>query len=164
MFAPRLCEASRRRHVRGALDASALSSSRHIEGGGVMMRRALDEPIPPDAKDVAVNRLRFLTAEPLARSADPTGTNQVRAPILASWRRSRELKVAADKVELPYLRDPDIDTPLTRSAEPVLRRLHEQLAGQPVSIVLTDAAGLVLIRRTADPGLERHLDGVLLAP
>jgi transcriptional regulator of acetoin/glycerol metabolism len=129
-----------------------------------MMRRALDEPIPPDAKDVAVNRLRFLTAEPLARSADPTGTNQVRAPILASWRRSRALKVAADKVELPYLRDPDIDTPLTRSAEPVLRRLHAQLAGQSVSIVLTDPAGLVLIRRTADAGLERYLDSVLLAP
>jgi sigma-54 dependent transcriptional regulator, acetoin dehydrogenase operon transcriptional activator AcoR len=113
--------------------------------------------IPPDAVGVAVNRLRFLTSEP----AEPA---QVRPPILASWHRSRALNVAADKIELPYLRDPDVDTPLTRSAEPVLRRLHEQLAGQAVSIVLTDPTGLVLNRRTADAGLERHLDHVLLAP
>jgi transcriptional regulator of acetoin/glycerol metabolism len=46
----------------------------------------------------------------------------------------------------------------------VLRRLHEQLAGQRISIVLTDATGLVLSRRTADTGLERHLDRVRLAP
>jgi transcriptional regulator of acetoin/glycerol metabolism len=113
--------------------------------------------IPPDAHGVAVNRLRFLTAEP----AEPS---QVRPPILASWHRSRALKVIADKIELPYQRDPDLDTPLMRSAEPVLRRLHEQLAGQAVSIVLTDPTGLVLSRRTADAGLERHLDRVRLAP
>jgi transcriptional regulator of acetoin/glycerol metabolism len=115
------------------------------------------ELIPPDAHGVAVNRLRFLTSEP----AEP---NQVRPPILASWHRSRALKVVADKIELPYLRAPDLDTPLMRSAEPVLRRLHEQLAGQAVSILLTDPTGLVLSRRTADAGLERHLDRVRLAP
>lgn len=113
--------------------------------------------IPPDGQDVAVNRLKFLTMD----QPEPT---RVRPAILASWRRSRELKVAADKVELPYVRDPNVDTPLTRSAEPVLARLHSQLVGQPVSIILTDAAGLVLSRRTGDPELERHLDRVLLAP
>lgn len=117
---------------------------------------ALDA-ISPDAKGVAVNRLRFLTSD----AAEP---DRVRPPILASWRRSQALKVVPDKIELPYLRDPDLDTPLTRSAEPVLRRLHEQLAGQAVSILLTDATGLVLSRRTADAGLERHLDRVHLAP
>jgi transcriptional regulator of acetoin/glycerol metabolism len=120
--------------------------------------------ILPDATEVAVNRLRFLTSEPLDRSGGPTGTQSVRPPILASWRRSRALKVAADKIELPYLRDPNMDTPLIRSAEPLISRLHAQLAGQAVSIVLTDPAGLVLIRRTADAGLERHLDKVRLAP
>ncbi len=113
--------------------------------------------LPPDAKDVAVNRLRFLTAE----RAEPS---RVRPSILASWQRSRAMKVAADKIELPYLRDPDVETPLARSAEPVLRRLHDQLAGQAVSIVLTDPTGLVLSRRTPDKDLERHLDRVLLAP
>src|SRR5215210_923708 len=115
------------------------------------------EVIPPDVQGVAGNRIRFLTADP----AEPA---QVRPPILASWHRSRAMKVVADKIELPYLRDPDLDTPLTRSAEPILRRLHEQLAGQAVSIVLTDPTGLVLSRRTADSGLERHLDRVRLAP
>ena len=90
--------------------------------------------------------------------------NRVRPSILASWYRSRDMKVAADRIELPYLRDPDIDTPLSRSAEPILKRLHEQLDGQAVSIVLTDPTGLVLSRRTADADLERHLDQVLLAP
>jgi sigma-54 dependent transcriptional regulator, acetoin dehydrogenase operon transcriptional activator AcoR len=113
--------------------------------------------IPPDASGLAGNRIRFLTA-------DGAEAAQVRPPILASWHRSRALKVMADKIELPYQRDPDLDTPLTRSAEPILRRLHEQLAGQAVSIVLTDPTGLVLSRRTADPGLERHLDRVRLAP
>lgn len=113
--------------------------------------------VPPDAQDLAANRLRFLTT-------DQPEPSRVRPMILASWRRSRALNVAADKLEMAYVRDPDIDTSLTRSAEPVLRRLHEQLVGQPVSILLTDAAGLVLSRRTADAGLERHLDRVLLAP
>jgi transcriptional regulator of acetoin/glycerol metabolism len=122
-----------------------------------MNRPSVGSALPPDAKDVAVNRLRFLTAE----RAEP---NRVRPSILASWHRSRDMKVAADKVELPYLRDPDSDTPLSRSAEPILKRLHEKLAGQAVSIVLTDPSGLVLSRRTADTDLERHLDKVLLAP
>jgi transcriptional regulator of acetoin/glycerol metabolism len=110
-----------------------------------------------DGEGVAVSRVRFLSAEP----SDP---NRVRPAILASWRRSRELKVAADKIELPYIRDPELDSPLTRSAEPVLRNLREQLDGQPVSIILTDHAGLVLSRRTGDADLDRHLDTVLLAP
>jgi transcriptional regulator of acetoin/glycerol metabolism len=110
-----------------------------------------------DRDDLALSRIRFLTAEPVEPS-------RVRPAILASWRRSRDLKVAADKIELPYIRDPDTDSGLTRSAEPVLRRLHEQLDGQPMSIILTDQAGLVLSRRTADADLERHLDKVLLVP
>lgn len=111
----------------------------------------------PDGDHVAASRVQFLTAEPVA-------PDHVRGSIVASWRRSRDLKVAADKIEMPYVRDPDIDTPLTRSAEPVLRNLKEQLDGQPVSIVLTDPAGVVLRRLTANSDLERHLDSVLLAP
>jgi transcriptional regulator of acetoin/glycerol metabolism len=113
--------------------------------------------IPPDAQGVAVNRLRFLTAERAEAS-------RVRPPILASWQRSRELNVAADKIELPYRPDVNIDTPLTRSAEPVLQWLYGRLSGQAVSIILTDPTGLVLSRRTTDAALERHLDRVLLAP
>src|ERR1700710_283462 len=118
---------------------------------------APDEMTPVDARGLAVSRERFLTAD----TAEPA---QVRPAILASWRRSRDLHVAANRIEMPYIRDPDIDTQLTRSAEPVLQRLRDQLDGQPVSIIVTDATGLVLSRRTADAELDRHLDTVRLAP
>jgi sigma-54 dependent transcriptional regulator, acetoin dehydrogenase operon transcriptional activator AcoR len=114
-------------------------------------------PALTDGDGLAETRVRFLTAEPV----EP---GQVRETILASWLRSRRGNVAADRIEMPYVRDPNLDTPLTRSAEPVLRRLHEQLAGQPISIVLTDNAGLVLSRLTGDADLARHLDSVLLVP
>jgi len=106
---------------------------------------------------LAEARDRFLAAEPV----DP---NAVRKPILASWWRSRQWHVAADHIDLSYLHDPNLETTLARTADPVLRHLHEQLDGQPISIILTDADGLVLTRLTADHDLERHLDGVKLAP
>ena len=112
----------------------------------------------PTGKDhLAEARDRFLAAEPV----DP---NAVRKPILASWWRSRQWHVAADHVELDYLRDPDLETTLARTADPVLRHLHEQLDGQPISIILTDADGLVLARLTGDHDLERALDSIKLAP
>jgi transcriptional regulator of acetoin/glycerol metabolism len=114
-------------------------------------------PILADGDGLAETRVRFLTAEPVA-------PGQVRESILASWLRSKRSNVAADRIEMPYVRDPNLDTPLTRSADPVLARLHEQLAGQPISIVLTDHAGLVLSRLTGDADLARHLDSVLLVP
>jgi len=110
-----------------------------------------------DGDHVADSRVRFLTAEPVV-------PGRVRGTIVASWQRSRDSSVAADRVKLPYISDPDIDTPLTRSAEPVLRALREQLDGQSVSAILTDPTGLVLSRLTAAHDLERHLDSVLLAP
>jgi sigma-54 dependent transcriptional regulator, acetoin dehydrogenase operon transcriptional activator AcoR len=102
-------------------------------------------------------RERFLTGEPV----DP---GQVREVILASWRRSRQWHVAADRVDLSYVRDPDLDTPLARTALPVLRNLRENLQGELVSVVLTDAHGVALCRLTAGHDLERHLDRVQLAP
>jgi len=116
-------------------------------------------PLPPSAGSarLAEARERFLTSEPVPRGC-------VREPILASWWRSRDWRVAADRVELSYIRDPNLDTPLTRNAIPVLRNLHEHLDGQPISIILTDAAGVVLSRMTADHDLERQLDAVQLAP
>ncbi len=122
-----------------------------------MVPTAVHLPALADSKGLAETRERFLTAE----SVRP---NEVREPILASWWRSRQWKVAADRVALPYVRDPNLDTPLTRNAMPVLRNLREHLDGQPISVILTDAAGVVLSRMTADHDLERHLDGVQLAP
>src|SRR5882724_3732229 len=100
---------------------------------------------------LAAARDRFLAAEPV----DPRA---VREPILASWRRSQLSKVAADNLDPNFLRAPDLEGVLARSAAPVLRHLYQQLDGQPISIVLTDATGMILVRLTGDPGLERQLD------
>lgn len=83
--------------------------------------------------------------------------------VLNSWLRSRDLHVHPDRVDLPYLREPDTDTPLTHAAAPVLRRIADDLSEQAVSVVLTSADGLVLDRIAADAKIERMLDDVRLA-
>jgi sigma-54 dependent transcriptional regulator, acetoin dehydrogenase operon transcriptional activator AcoR len=122
-----------------------------------MSPAAARPPALTDGDRLAETRVRFLTAE----TVDP---NQVRDTILASWWRSRRWNVAADHIDIAYTGDPDLDTPLTRSAMPVLRHLREHLEGQPISVILTDAAGVVLTRLVADHDLDRHLDSVQLAP
>ena len=110
-----------------------------------------------DDTGLARTRIRFLTRE----SIEP---DQVREAILASWWRSREFHVPADHIDLPYVRDQDLDTPLIHAATPVLERLGDQLDGQPISLILTDPTGVVLSQRTGDPDLHRHLERVELAP
>src|SRR6201981_3080570 len=115
-------------------------------------------PPPQTSRDLlAEARVQFLQAEPVDSAA-------VRKPILASWWRSRQWHVAADHVDLDYLHEPDLETRLARGAEPVLRKLHEELSGQAISVILTDADGLVLARLTGDRDLERALDRIKLAP
>jgi sigma-54 dependent transcriptional regulator, acetoin dehydrogenase operon transcriptional activator AcoR len=108
-----------------------------------------------------LNRMAQARASFLTRGeAQPP---EVREAILASWRRSREWNVRPDHIELPYVRDPDLDSSLARSAMPVLRQLGDYLDGQPVSAILIDGAGIVQSRLAADDDLERHLDDVMLA-
>src|ERR1700685_2911597 len=125
-------------------------------GGEAFMARA-SMPLHAAKDKLAEARDRFLAAQPVDQAA-------VRKPILASWWRSRQWNVAADHIDLRYLHEPDLETRLARSAEPVRPRLRERLDGQPISIILTDAAGVVLSRLTADHDLERALDSVMLAP
>jgi sigma-54 dependent transcriptional regulator, acetoin dehydrogenase operon transcriptional activator AcoR len=96
-------------------------------------------------------------------AAGALSDDSVAPSVLSSWRRSRDLHVHPDRVELPYLREPDTDTPLTHAAAPVLRRIAEDLSEQAVSVVLTSADGLVLDRIAADSKIERMLDDVRLA-
>jgi sigma-54 dependent transcriptional regulator, acetoin dehydrogenase operon transcriptional activator AcoR len=112
---------------------------------------------PSNDAGLARARVRFLTSEPVAGG-------EVRDDILTSWRRSQQFEVAADKIEHPYIPDTDPDTPLIRAAEPVLRRLGEQLDGQPISVILTDRNGVVLTQHTGDLDLHRHLENVELVP
>ncbi|MBX7434902.1 siderophore-interacting protein [Mycobacterium sp. Y57] len=110
--------------------------------------------------DSAVNlrraRERFLSAGAL-------DSGIVAPSVLNSWQRSRALQVHPDRVDLPYVRDPDTDTPLVHAAAPVLQRIADDLAAQAVSVVLTSADGVVLERIAADPALLRALDDVRLA-
>ena len=106
-----------------------------MAGGGGMPGGA---SVRPDVADIRLAEARecFLTGEPI-------GPARVRDAILASWRRSRQWNAAADHIGLSYVGDPDLDTPLTRSALPVLQNLRDNLRGQPVSVMLTDARGVL---------------------
>lgn len=110
----------------------------------------------PATEELARARVSFLLEEPVQSGV-------VREPILASWTRSVAWHVPADHIELPY-DDIDPDSLLARAARPVLAEVSDQFATEPVSVILCDADGVVLDRRTADTGLEAHLDRVLLRP
>ena len=56
----------------------------------------------------------------------------------------------ATRVSPLLVEDPELDTPLTRTAAPVLASLAEALADQSVGIMLADQHGLVLTRQVAD--------------
>lgn len=96
-------------------------------------------------------------------SAGALHPDAVDSDVLNSWQRSRDLQVHPDRVVLPYVRDPDTDTPLMHAAAPVLRRIADDLATQAVSVVLTSADGVVLDRIAANSPIERVLDDVRLA-
>ncbi len=110
-----------------------------------------------DDRSVASAREQFLTQD-----AEPAA--QVRRMILASWKRSRENDVGIDRITIPYVRDPDLEAPLCRSAAPILDTLGQQLHSESVSIILTDSTGLVLDRRCSGSDITRRLDEVRLAP
>ncbi|MEV6099449.1 GAF domain-containing protein [Nocardia sp. NPDC051981] len=80
-----------------------------------------------------------------------------------SWQRSRELRIHPDRVDLPFVREPSLDSPLVTAAEPVIHRLGDDLADQAVSVILTSADGLVLHRVAADSAILDALDEVQLA-
>lgn len=102
-------------------------------------------------------RERFLTRQP---SADVN----VRRMILASWQRSRDNAVGIDSIRVPYVRDPDLEAPLFRSASPILDTLDAQLQGESISIILTDHTGTVVDRRSSGRDMTQRLDRVRLAP
>ncbi len=87
----------------------------------------------------------------------------VRDIILASWTRSREWHIDVDGAELSAF-DTQADSLLVRAARPVLDSVTDELAGEPVSVILTDAEGVVLERRTGDSTLSQALDRIWLAP
>jgi len=89
---------------------------------------------------------------------------RARPLVVASWQRSIEYEVKSSCIDAPYLENPNLDSPLARAALPILNRLHEQLADDPVSTMITDRNGVVLSRKLSHEGLTTRLNRVQLAP
>lgn len=96
-------------------------------------------------------------------SSGSVDDRMISGTIRDSWQRSRELRIHPDRVDLPFVREPDLDSPLVTAASPVIRRLGDDLAAQTVSVILTSADGLVLDRVAADRRIRIALDAVRLA-
>ncbi|MFE9627612.1 sigma-54-dependent Fis family transcriptional regulator [Streptomyces sp. NPDC006527] len=93
-----------------------------------------------------------------------TNDPSARPLLVASWQRSIEYQVKSGDLDAPYLDNPNLDSPLARAALPILNTLHEQLADDPVSTMITDRNGVVLSRKVSHQGLTTHLNRVRLAP
>lgn len=84
--------------------------------------------------------------------------------LLASWRRSEEYGVPLDGVDPAWAGSISTDSLFYECGQAVLAGLHKTLVDEPLSLMLTDADGLVLDRVSGDTSLLRALDRVHLAP
>ena len=82
----------------------------------------------------------------------------------ASWHRSQGYGVAPEEVTPVFTGALDTGSLLYESAHRVLTDLRSTIAGEPVSLMVSDADGLVLARLGGDAGMLRSLDRVHLAP
>ena len=89
---------------------------------------------------------------------------EVAPRVLASWQRSKDYGVAPDTPDPVFSGTVDTESLFSECGREVLTGLHRTLAGEPVSLMLTDADGLVLDRLSGDHTLLRALDAVHLAP
>jgi transcriptional regulator of acetoin/glycerol metabolism len=92
---------------------------------------------------------------------DVTGPRQ---EILDSWRRSYDEGASESGLSTPYDDQVDLSSKLVRAAQPVIDRVHEDILGTPITVVLADSRGKVLLRKSGEQGLESRLDRILLAP
>lgn len=108
-------------------------------------------------------REKFLSVESLdaVRSLDE---DILQPSVLDSWRRSHALRLNPDRVELPYVREPNMGSRLARAAAPVLQRITDDLAAQAVSVILTSTDGVVVERTAAEVSILNALDTVSLIP
>ncbi|MBP1232646.1 transcriptional regulator of acetoin/glycerol metabolism [Arthrobacter sp. PvP102] len=105
--------------------------------------------------------------ERLAAIAGESKTGQIVTAakrLLASWQRSEEYGVSAETATPTWAGSIESDSLFFRCGKEVLIALHRTLANEPLSLMLTDADGLVLNRLSGDTSLLRALDKVYLAP
>ena len=88
----------------------------------------------------------------------------VRRDILASWQRSMAAGLKPDRFEVPYVADADDVAFLSTAAAPVIDEAAADLDGTGTGLLLTDARGHVIERRTPDHDVTRRLDRIELAP
>lgn len=115
------------------------------------------------ATDVERVREKFLSVESLD-AVRSLSEDILRPNVLDSWRRSQALRVHPDRVELPYVREPNMGSRLARAAAPVLQRVTDDLAAQAVSVVLTSTDGVVVERTAPEVSILNALDSVSLVP
>ena len=84
--------------------------------------------------------------------------------LMASWQRSEDYGVSMETVEPVFSGSYDHESLFVECGGQVLADMHATLAAEPVSLMLTDADGLVLSRLSGDTSLLRSLDAVHLAP
>ncbi|TWD79419.1 regulatory Fis family protein [Kribbella amoyensis] len=105
---------------------------------------------------------RLGTEVPVGADLAPVGALPKR--LLASWQRSQDYGVSLDDVEPVFTGTFDQDSLFFQCGQEVLTDLHRTLSSEPISLMLTDADGLVLNRLSGDHSLLRALDDVHLAP
>ena len=84
--------------------------------------------------------------------------------LLASWQRSEDYGVPLEDIEPVFTGTDDLGSLFFQCGNEVLADLHSTLANEPVSLMLTDAEGVVLSRLSGDRSLLKSLDDVHLAP
>ncbi|GAB3270318.1 hypothetical protein GCM10027449_05270 [Sinomonas notoginsengisoli] len=84
--------------------------------------------------------------------------------LLASWQRSERYGVSPESIDPVWTGEVATDSLFFECGREVLTDLHTTLADEPVSLMLTDAEGLVLNRFSSNPVLLHALDAVHLAP
>ena len=94
--------------------------------------------------------------------ADPRSPGP-RPRLRASWRRSARYGLTTDEMRPVFTGSVDTGSLLYECGSEVLRGLQSTLANEPVSMMITDADGLVLSRLTEDPAIDRSLDEVSAA-
>src|ERR1044071_8590028 len=98
---------------------------------------------------VEMHRADLCEREQLALSRDRDPAVLPRR-LVSSWKRSADYAVPLDAVNPAFVGDVDDHSLFYESGHQVLTELHQTLADEPVSLMLTDPDGLVLNRVCSD--------------
>ena len=90
----------------------------------------------------------------------PSLTAAVRPDILKSWKRSRLSGAHITSQALPFESPHGKESLLLRAADPVLRRLSEELAGQQTSLLIANARSLILRTWTPDKQFDKKMEAI----